>query len=476
MKFKAFVGLGSPNSGKMKLKFFTICLTAIAFAACEKENDTQDDSIILANGTSTEQTIYADETNNEDIKFTATTSWTATVEDATTSRAGSSNVDWLTLSQYSGEAGEYTLTLTLQENLTGSSRTAKIIIRSGETVITIIVEQKGTKEDGTVVKKIKQITYEEKCNARLYCDASESIDYENCTRTFSYDEQGRVARIETKYPKHSQNWEKTSEILTADYHIVGEITIKELTYYPDGSGDDEYVVRLNEQGYAKSVEYYDDYYKKYVECTRYKYTPENYLAQEDRLEEDCKNDFYYEDGYWTKLEYTDEYDHQDSQTFVLDPAKCYPNRYPNNGQIDIMGYIGWDDSDETSTLFHLGRLGHMGKYLPEIIPYEAGYDISASPIYPYTTPSEIIHKTYKYVVYPEDPECPLSYKFDKDNYLTEITLTEAFTAMQVDYDIVVGNKLMDPERPEMGYKYEIQNRSEKKIKDDQNTMTWEITY
>ena len=118
----------------------------------------------------------------------------------------------------------------------------------------------------------------------------------------------------------------------------------------------------------------------------------------------------------------------------------------------------------------------MGKYLPEIIPYEAGYDISASPIYPYTTPSEIIHKTYKYVVYPEDPECPLSYKFDKDNYLTEITLTEAFTAMQVDYDIVVGNKLMDPERPEMGYKYEIQNRSEKKIKDDQNTMTWEITY
>lgn len=76
----------------------------------KKENDTQDDSIILADGTSTEQTIYADETNNEDIKFTATTSWTATVEDATTSRAGSSNVDWLTLSQYSGEAGEYTLT------------------------------------------------------------------------------------------------------------------------------------------------------------------------------------------------------------------------------------------------------------------------------------------------------------------------------------------------------------------------------
>lgn len=134
----------------MKLKFLTVCLAAVVFAACEKDNDDRDDAIILANGTSTEQTVYADETCNEGIKFTATTSWTATVEDATTARAGSSSVYWLTLSQYSGEAGEYTLPLTLQANLTGSNRSAKIIIRSGETVITILVEQKATKEDGSV--------------------------------------------------------------------------------------------------------------------------------------------------------------------------------------------------------------------------------------------------------------------------------------------------------------------------------------
>lgn len=461
----------------MKLKFLTICLAAVVFAACEKDNDDRDDAIILANGTSTEQTVYADETCNEGIKFTATTSWTATVEDATTARAGNGSVYWLTLSQYSGEAGEYTLTLTLQANLTGSNRSAKIIIRSGETVITILVEQKATKEDGSVVKPIKQIVYEETCNARLYDTYSESVNYDNCTRTFSYDEQGRVARIETVYPYHGQNWEKSSETLTADYHIAGEITIKENTRYAAGSDTegDEYVVKLNEQGFAKNVQYYDEWENGFVDCVRYKYTPENYLEQEDNIGEEFKNDFYYENGVWVKYIYTDEYDH-DSHNFVLDPAKCYPNRYPNNGQIDIMGYLGWDDSDETSTLFMLGRIGHMGKYMPEVIPYEAGYDIPSERVPEYTTPGEIIHKTYKYVVYPKNPECPVTYKFDKDNHLTEITLEEEFSAWQSEYDIVVSNKLKDPERPEMGYEYTIKNHTEKKIKDDKNTMTWKISY
>ncbi len=80
------------------------------------------------------------------------------------------------------------------------------------------------------------------------------------------------------------------------------------------------------------------------------------------------------------------------------------------------------------------------------------------------------------MVYPENPECPVTYKFDKDNYLTEITLEQEFSAWQSEYDIVVSNKLIDPERPEMGYEYTTKNHTEKKIKDDKNTMTWKISY
>ena len=49
---------------------------------------------------------------------------------------------------YSGDAGEYTLTMTLQPNLTGQDRVAEIIITCADTVIRIRVEQKGTKADG----------------------------------------------------------------------------------------------------------------------------------------------------------------------------------------------------------------------------------------------------------------------------------------------------------------------------------------
>ena len=59
-----------------------------------------------------------------------------------------SEVNWLSLNMYSGDAGEYTLTMTLQPNLTGQDRVAEIIITCADTVIRIRVEQKGTKADG----------------------------------------------------------------------------------------------------------------------------------------------------------------------------------------------------------------------------------------------------------------------------------------------------------------------------------------
>ena len=63
-------------------------------------------------------------------------------------KAASGKVEWLELSAYSGGPGEYTLTLTLIENLTGKDRKATIEIRCGNDVITITVEQKATTEAG----------------------------------------------------------------------------------------------------------------------------------------------------------------------------------------------------------------------------------------------------------------------------------------------------------------------------------------
>lgn len=126
-------------------KLFLCLFVAACFFSCS--DDDEKESIRLTGNTETSQVVYADETNKpEGIKFTATASWTATVKNVTTTR--SSEVNWLSLNMYSGDAGEYTLTMTLQPNLTGQDRVAEIIITCADTVIRIKVEQKGTKADG----------------------------------------------------------------------------------------------------------------------------------------------------------------------------------------------------------------------------------------------------------------------------------------------------------------------------------------
>lgn len=170
-------------------------LAIAALAACN--DDAQGDKHLeLSAGTQTQQTLYADQTQKTGgINFTATADWTATVSAVATKAAGS-GIDWLELSAYSGGAGEFSLTMTLKPNLTGRDRKAEIRIECGETVITILVEQKGLKEDGTLpdgassgrlISRIRQDNY--------FLNGSK-VDFDGTqTCDFTYDADGRVTQI-----------------------------------------------------------------------------------------------------------------------------------------------------------------------------------------------------------------------------------------------------------------------------------------
>lgn len=171
-------------------------LAMAALAACGDDGD-GDKSLKLTGGTRKEQTVYADQVQKAGgINFTATADWTATVS-AVATKAAADEVDWLTLSAYSGGAGEYSLTMTLEPNLTGRDRKAQIRIVCGESVITIVVEQKGTKEDGTLpdggntqgrrISRIRQDNYFLN-GSKVEFDGTETYD-------FAYDADGRVTRI-----------------------------------------------------------------------------------------------------------------------------------------------------------------------------------------------------------------------------------------------------------------------------------------
>lgn len=123
-------------------------LALFAFASCSKD-ESDNKEIVLTGGTTTTQTVYADQTSGvgNGIKFNATARWTATVS-AIAGKSGGSDLDWLALNAYSGGAGEHTLIMTLKENTTGADRKAQISIVCGGTTIRISVEQKGTTQNG----------------------------------------------------------------------------------------------------------------------------------------------------------------------------------------------------------------------------------------------------------------------------------------------------------------------------------------
>ena len=68
------------------------------------------------------------------------------------------------MDKYSGEAGEYTLTITLTPNNTGKTRTATITVSSGSEEITVTVTQKSAAESGddTDSEEYDWVKYDEK--------------------------------------------------------------------------------------------------------------------------------------------------------------------------------------------------------------------------------------------------------------------------------------------------------------------------
>lgn len=246
-----------------------VALLAIAgLAGCNDDGD-GDKSLELTGGTKTEQTVYADQTQKTgSINFTAKAQWSATVS-AVTTKAAASGIDWLELSAYSGGAGDFSLTMTLEPNLTGYDRKARIRIVCGETVITIVVEQKGTKEDGTppdgggsagrLITRIRQDNYYLN-GSKPDLDGTETFD-------FSYDAAGRVTQIVHTEVDDTSGIPGTGSITTVTTTAItyGDKSVAyvvsstengvESPYKPTGS------IVLDDKGRAVSGEYKDYEFK-----------------------------------------------------------------------------------------------------------------------------------------------------------------------------------------------------------------------
>ena len=87
-----------------------------------------------------------------------------------------------------------------------------------------------------------------------------------------------------------------------------------------------------------------------------------------------------------------------------------------------------------------------------------------------------VHKSYEYYTYAEDTDKRLEYVFNDDGTVASVTSRATVVKIKHEYDIVVGNELVKPEFPEMGYKYEIKNGKDTELDRGTNSVVYTFIY
>lgn len=421
----------------MRNSLFTIgcfLMLFLGMTGCTENEEKKD--IVLVGDTQTTQTIYADQTTGDagGIRFTAVSDWTATVTEVTTqTKANGSSVDWLTLSAYNGGPGEYTLTMTISENLTGQDRKAKIEIRCGADIITITVEQKGITEDGETPVPVPQ-------GARLArmeftgVSSSNPDYYTKIMLTFAYDNDGRLSEM------HDIVYYGDEQAYYSDDRYTFTYKDGQMNILVDGDEYSEprsYTALLNADGYVST--FYQnptDSYSTTTEAWFFNYDANGYLQQ-------ITGDYDYEFG-------SDDGDDEDDE--VVTPGHD-PNtrssadrivlnlKWKNGNLMSTVGDSEWADEnwmeweytsylnetpeldfnvmsnrdlfgsydmtyrDLTNMLYALRMLGKNSKNLVKIDLVNWSYSNSE-------TGTTIDH---------EDAWAPYEYAFTPDNYLDVVT-------------------------------------------------------
>lgn len=147
------------------ISFLSLILLAFMVSGCSSDSDEEQNmSIVMPDSNQKNQSFNSDDVSGS-FSFVATAHWTASiVETSVANRSVNTSPNWISLDKYSGEAGEYTLTITLTPNNTGKTRTATITVSSGSEEITVTVTQKSAAESGddTDSEEYDWVKYDEK--------------------------------------------------------------------------------------------------------------------------------------------------------------------------------------------------------------------------------------------------------------------------------------------------------------------------
>jgi hypothetical protein len=158
------------------------------------------------------QTVSSDALTASGITFTAKEAWSATVQEVR------SEASWLTISPDHGEAGTYTLSITLEANDTNESRSAEIVIVCGSSTLKIKITQNGTEQVTPPTP-----TVEDKNRiAAIFFDDERAF--------FTYNSNGTIASIKYEHIENSKIYKEITQTIKYDGRNV---TIPEMCYHLD---------------------------------------------------------------------------------------------------------------------------------------------------------------------------------------------------------------------------------------------------
>ena len=337
----------------MKKSLFVLWITLI-FVACSDDDKKE---LALAPGTSLDYVVYADETSVTPaggISFTAVAPWRATVSELQSDESQTSAEEytgtWINVSpDYGDMAGDYTIQITLDKNLTGKDRKAVVAIECGETKVSITIEQKALTENGDIpgggdASVIGLIS-------ELFFYFPQNIDRENSRFELTYDDQGRLVTWKEKSIDYDGS--VNTETLTYQY---GD----KVVYISSDKNADYFVTAyLNDAGYVVRAE--ERRQGGEQEITTYLYDSENHLIRTEQSGE--WEDYVWSDGNLIEIHYDNTQGESDKTEYT------YYTNLENKENFDF--------SERTSWLEELMYAGLTGVQSRNLVRTETGSTESA---------------------------------------------------------------------------------------------------
>ena len=289
------------------------------------------------------------------VKFQAYNDWRVSVE-RDSSEESSSSLDWLSLSEYSGKAGQHTLSISISENTTDTTRNAKVIFYCGmKRVVVNVTQEEGQEESDSLqcrrgqISEIRELYYGE--------EGSNSHSYK-----FGYDSIGRLVRVNMNSGVCILSYQQNSIQYSSQFgNVDGYVEVKE-----NGTA------QLDEKGNATSWRCVSEELKidhgYYYEEDKYTCT----MSYEDGYLQEHGNGNYHATWNWQNgcpVTYN-----RRTSGIGNDYVRVAYSDIENKGSIDLNMFVGtagffsgWLWLDSAGTLDVIGWAGLLGRrssYMP----------------------------------------------------------------------------------------------------------------